>query len=192
MIRINLLPARVSKKKQAGTQQLALLALLVAAGLIGNYLWAASRASELKARQAQVARTQADIAQLDRIIGEVKDIKDQQAQLREKLQVLDRLKAGRTGPVKMLDQLAQLTPKRLWLARLEQKGDALTFAGTAGTIDDVSEFMSALQGSRFFREVELKRTAAKAEKQFRLVDFTLTAKVVYPDAPVVAGAPATR
>jgi hypothetical protein len=38
MIRINLLPARVSKKKQAGKQQLVLFALVLVAGLVANYV----------------------------------------------------------------------------------------------------------------------------------------------------------
>ncbi|ACL64033.1 Fimbrial assembly family protein [Anaeromyxobacter dehalogenans 2CP-1] len=159
MIRINLLPARVSKKKQAGTQQLVLLAVVVIGGLVGNYLWAASRGSDLATREAQ---------------------------LREKLEVLDRLKAGRTGPVKMLDQLAQLTPKRLWLTKLEQKGDALAFTGVAASIDEVSELMTALKGSTYFKDVELKKTSAKTDKAFRLVEFALSANVVYPGAPVIA------
>ena len=85
MIRINLLPVRVSKKKAAGKQQLVLLAVLVLGGYVGNFLWAQARAAELKTRQQKVAKTREEIAQLDRIIGEVKNIKEQQAALREKL-----------------------------------------------------------------------------------------------------------
>ncbi len=73
MVRINLLPVRVSKKKEAGKQQLVIFAVLLLAGLAGNYLWQASRAADLKARQAKLARTKEDIAQLERIIGEVRN-----------------------------------------------------------------------------------------------------------------------
>ena len=190
MVRINLLPARVSKKKVAGKQQLVLFGLLLALGLVSNYLWASSRASALASREAAVARTKSEIAQLDRIIGEVKDIKAQQAQLREKLDVLARLKAGRVGPVRMLDELATLTPKRLWLSKLEEKGGALTLNGSAATIDDVSEFMSALKTSSQFYGVELRKTSAKDEKSKHLVDFTLTANAAYA-RPAPKPAPAT-
>ena len=43
MIRINLLPARVSRKKQAGRQQLALLALLLVAVGVANVAWSQAR-----------------------------------------------------------------------------------------------------------------------------------------------------
>jgi len=185
MVRINLLPVRVSKKKEKGKQELSLFVVVILAGLAGNYLWNTARANELTARERKLAATRNEIAQLDRIIGEVRDIKEQQAQLREKLAVLAQLKAGRSGPVKVLDELATLIPKRLWLHRLEAKGESIYFTGAATSIDDVSEFMIALKGSRHFRDVELGKTVAKEEKEkgLRLVEFTLGTKVVYDDAP---------
>ena len=193
MIRINLLPVRVSKRKAAGKQQLVLFAILMLGGYVGNYVWASSRAAELKTREAKVRSTKDEIAQLDRIIGEVKNIKDQQSQLREKLDILGQLKANRSGPVKVLDALATLTPKRLWLTKLEEKAGTLTFTGGAATIDDVSEFMTALKGNPHFSAVELTKTAAVAPAQGRpveSVDFTLTAKVNYAPGTVVAAAAA--
>ncbi|HET8539361.1 MAG TPA: PilN domain-containing protein [Anaeromyxobacter sp.] len=192
MIRINLLPVRVSKKKTAGKQQLLLFALLVVLGLVGNFIWASSRASELAAREAKVKSLKDEIAQLDRIIGEVKDIKDQQAQLREKLDILQQLKANRSGPVRVLDALASLTPKRLWLTKMEERAGVVAYSGSASTIDDVSEFMSALKQNPHFGNVELQRTTAKTEKGMDYVDFTLTASLFYGPRPASAppGAPA--
>ncbi len=179
MIHINLLPVRVSKKKAAGKQQLVLFAALVVGGFVGNFLWSQTRAADLKVRQAKVAKTREEIAQLDRIIGEVKDIKDQQAALREKLDILTQLKAGRTGPVQVMDALATLTPKRLWITKVEEKGGAATITGQAVTIDDVSTFMSALKGNPHFGTVELAKTAANTGGKLEIVDFTLSAAILY-------------
>jgi type IV pilus assembly protein PilN len=181
MVRINLLPVKVSRKKEAGKQQLVLMAVVVAAGLIANFAWAHQRAGVLKDLKAQVERKKAEIAQLEKIIGEVKNIRTQQDQLKQKLEILDKLKAGRTGPVRMLDELATMTPKRLWFRKLEEKGGTtITFEGSAATIDDVSAFMGALKTSKHFAKVELKKTTAKADKGgLRLVDFTVVASVTY-------------
>jgi type IV pilus assembly protein PilN len=186
MIRINLLPARVSKKKQAGKQQLVLFALVLVAGLVANYVWASSRAGDLETRQKRLARTKADIAQLDKIIGEVKSLREEQKALKEKLDVLAKLKQGRTGPVRMLDELATITPKRLWLKKMDDKAGKVTFDGTAATIDDVSAFMSALKTSRYFGDVELKKTSAKTDGKFRVVDFTINATSRYSPAAATA------
>lgn len=188
MIRINLLPVRVSKKKAAGKQQLLVLAAVVLAAFLGNLAWASSRASDLAAREAKVKATREEIAQLDRIIGEVKNIKDQQAALREKLDILAQLKANRSGPVRVLDALATLTPKRLWLTKVEEKGGRLTFAGSAATIDDVSEFMTALKGDPHFTTVELGKTTASSDKKYEYVDFTLSANVLYGGKPPATAA----
>lgn len=193
MIRINLLPVRVSKKKAAGKQQLLLFALLILAGFVGNFVWSSTRSADLKARQAKVRSTKEEIAQLDRIIGEVKNIKEQQASLREKLAILDELKAGRTGPVRVMDALATLTPKRLWISSLDEKGGSATLTGQAATIDDVSAFMSALKGNPHFAQVELSKTSeaqATGARKIDLVDFTLTAQIVYAPKKAAPGTPA--
>ncbi len=186
MIRINLLPVRVSKKKTVGKQQLLLFALLVVLGYSGNFLWAGSRASELQAREAKVKSLRDEIAQLDRIIGEVKNIKDQQAALREKLDILAQLKANRSGPVRVLDALASLTPKRLWLTKMEEKANVVSYAGAASTIDDVSEFMTALKQNPYFGGVELQKTTSKTERGMEIVEFTLTASLNYAPKPPAA------
>ena len=175
MVRINLLPVRVSKKKEAGKQQLLLFALLLVVGILANGWYHQRRATELEALRRRLAKTQADIAQLDKIIGEVKTIRQQQQQLQEKLDVLDKLKQGRTGPVRMLDELTAITPKRLWLKRMEEKSGKVTFLGGATSVEDVSVFMGALKNSKYFADVELKRTDSKTEGPFRTVEFTITA-----------------
>jgi len=196
MVRINLLPVRVSKKKEAGRQQLVIFAVILLAGLVGNYLWQASRASDLKARMAKLARTREDIAQLERIIGEVRDIKSQQQALQQKLDVLERLKAGRSGPVRVLDEIATVTPRQLWLNKISEKDGAVTFAGSALSIDDVSAFMSALKASKHFSQIELKKTASVAppagagQGADRLVNFEINATVHYTAGAPAAGATA--
>ena len=188
MIRINLLPVRVSRKKEAGKQQVVLFAVLLVGIFLGNFLWSRSRSEELASREQKLRRTKDEIAQLERIIGEVKNIKAQQAELKDKLAVLDKLRAGRQGPVRMLDEIATILPKKLWLRKMEEKAGAVVFDGSASTIEEVSAFMSALRRSAYFSQVELKKTAAKADKQFKLVEFTVTAQANY--TPALSAAPA--
>lgn len=194
MIRINLLPVRISKKKVAGKQQIILLAAIVVAGYVGNLIWASARASDLETRQVKIRKLQQEIAQLDRIIGEVRNIKEQQAALREKLRILDELKANRSGPVRVLDALGTVTPKRLWFTKMEEKTGTITFHGGAATIDDVSEFMSALKEDPHFTTIELQKTTAATtqNKVLEYVEFVLNAKVTYSPKPPAPGAPAAK
>jgi len=192
MIRINLLPVRVSKKKAAGRQQILLLGLLVVLAIIANWVWASSRANDLASRESKLRRTRDEIAQLDRIIGEVKDIKAQQAALKEKLDTLEKLKAGRSGPVKLLDKLAQIIPPRMEIRKMDEKNGTIVFDGSGATIDDVSAFMTALKQTTYFSRVELKRTTAVTRSGMRIVDFTVNAQANYTPGTGAPAAPAKR
>jgi type IV pilus assembly protein PilN len=196
MIRINLLPARVSRRKLAARQQDLLMVLALVLAIVGNAVWSEGRAAALGARERKLRTTRESIAKLEQIVGEVDSIKAQQAAIKDKLAVLDKLKAGRQGPVRVLDDLATLVPKKLWLKKFEEKGGAGTLEGTAVTIDDVSELLAALKRSQHFANAELKKTVARSDKKHKLVDFTITATVNYtpaaPAAPAVAAAPPKR
>jgi type IV pilus assembly protein PilN len=93
----------------------------------------------------------------------------------------------------MLDELATITPRQLWLTKLDEHGGSVTFGGGATSIDDVSAFMTALKTSKYFSHVELKRTGAveaQGAAAVRQVDFEITATANYAGPePAAAGAP---
>ncbi len=144
MIRINLLPVRHAKKQAMGRNQLVLAGVAVVVGILANAYWYFDRRGENEKLKVQVASVQKEIADLDRIIGEVKNITSEKQQLEDKIKVLDTLKKGRTGPVKMLDAMASAIPKNVWLKQLAETNGAMNLDGSAISNDDVAEFMKAL------------------------------------------------
>src|SRR6516164_8364546 len=106
MIKINLLPVRAAKKREFGKQQLVLFALILVLAGILNFFWYSRVEGELTGLDRQIATTKTEIAQLEKTIGEVKSIKEDKKALEDKLKILDTLKKGRTGPVKVMDELA--------------------------------------------------------------------------------------
>lgn len=144
MIRINLLPVRAVKKAEAGRKQLMIFAVLVLAAVVGNYFWVADRNEAREKLEAQVTSLQKEIADLDRIIGEVKNITKEKQQLEDKLGVLDTLKRGRTGPVKMLDAMTVAIPKNVWLRAMNEANGAMALEGSAVSNEDIAEYMKAL------------------------------------------------
>ena len=89
----------------------------------------------------------------------------------------------------MLDDLATLIPKRVWLKKLSETNGQLSFEGSAGTIEDVSTFMTALKGSSHFKGVELKQTGKSGNQGVRSVDFTIDCSVNYGGAAPAASEP---
>ncbi|AKU90319.1 PilN domain-containing protein [Vulgatibacter incomptus] len=180
MIRINLLPTRQAKKKDLGNKQLVLLGLLVVGALMGNWFWYSGVESTLAQKNAQVAKLKQDIAQLDKIIGEVNTIKEQKKALEEKLAVLDKLRKGRTGPVKMLDALSTLMPEKVWISAIEEKGGAMVIRGGAVTNEDLADLMRELKKNPFFSEPSLKKSQQVGDRQLgTYVQFELSCSINY-------------
>lgn len=144
MIRINLLPVRAAKKKEMGKQILVLFAIVLIAGFVGNYMWYSGRKAEYDQNAAGIGQVKTKIAELDKVIGEVSKINDRKAEVEKKLKVLDDLRKGRAGPVKMLDALATATPKKLWLKQFTEERGTVKITGSAISHDEVAEFMSSL------------------------------------------------
>ena len=163
MIKINLLPVRAAKKREFGRQQLMLFALLLILGGIGNYFWYSAVEGQKDQLDQQIGRTRTEIAQLEKTIGEVKSIKEDKKALEDKLKILDSLKKGRTGPVKVMDELATIIPPKVWLIDYQETGGGVSMKGQAFSYEDLSTFSKKLKASKHFRDIVIKRATQKAD-----------------------------
>src|SRR6059058_3767945 len=150
MIRINLLPVRAAKKREFGRQQLVLFALIIVIGAIGNWFWYSRVDNELTALDQNISRTRSEIAQLEKTIGEVKSITQDKKALEDKLKILDALKKGRTGPVKVMDELATIIPNKAWITDYSEQNGSVVMRGFAVTYEDLSAFAQRLKTSKYF------------------------------------------
>jgi type IV pilus assembly protein PilN len=156
MILINLLPVRAAKKREFGRQQLVLFVLLLVLAGIGNFFVYNRFESELRSLDKQIITTRAEIAQLEKTIGEVKSIKEDKKALEDKLKILDTLKKGRTGPVKVLDELATIIPQKVWIIDFVEQNGAVSMNGGAASYEDLSTFSKKLKGSTHFTDINIK------------------------------------
>jgi type IV pilus assembly protein PilN len=176
MIRINLLPVRAAKKREFGRQQLLLFVLLLVLAGIGNWFWYSRVESELTALDQQIARTKTEIAQLEKTIGEVKSIKEDKKALEDKLKILDTLKKGRTGPVKVMDELATLIPQKVWLTEYTEANSGVTMTGQAASYEDLSAFSKKLKASVHFTNITIKGARQRGDG---IVEWTITCNASY-------------
>ena len=179
MIRINLLPVRAAKKRELGRIQIAIgVMVLLATGGV-NYFWQQSEEKKLADVRRQVDRTKAEIRQLEEIIGQVKDIEERKKHVGEKLAVLDELRAGKTGPVMMMDSLAMLIPTEVWISRFTESGLSLSLDGEALGHEDLAAFISALNESPYFKDVRLRQANTQRSGDRPVVRFSIEGQVVY-------------
>jgi type IV pilus assembly protein PilN len=146
MIRINLLPVRKKVQQEAGRQILAFFVVVLVAAGIGNYMWYSNRDDVVLGLQSQISATNARIADLDKTIGEVKNINTRKAEVEKQLAVLDELRRGRSGPVRMMDALASSLPKKAWINSFNEERGNVKLIGSAISHDDVAELMRNLNG----------------------------------------------
>ena len=199
MIRINLLPTKKQRGVSTSGRGVVFLAIaVIAVEIVGIGVLHASRTSrkdelvrgndEVRSR---IARIKTEISDHDAIRTEIDHI-----QARD--QVIERLKAARTGPVLALMELAGILspgqgprvprelleqmrrdnpltapnerwdPRRLWLTDLRETDRRVELKGQARGHDDVAEFLRRLNVSPYFDEVRLLRTLAAQNTELRM------------------------
>ncbi len=144
MIRINLLPVRQVQKREQGRQFIVLMVGVLIIAAAANAYWYVWLDGKRETAQRRLDDTNARIAQLEKVIGEVNNLQKRKKEVEDKLAVLDKLRKQRGGPVKVLDALATAIPKKVWLKSFDEKGGAAVMVGEAESFDDVSEFMRSL------------------------------------------------
>ena len=198
MIRINLLPVKAAKKREAGQRQLLLLVLGIF-GVIGVilavHLYKTAEVDRLRQRNRELSGR---LAKLKAEIGDYDVIKAQFDELTRQKQTIDRLKSGRTGPVGVMRELSDIIskgrgprlnvaeyevllkkdpnagynptwdPRRLWLTKYSEVDRNVKMEGLARDGEDIAEFMRRLGVSDYFYDVKPLPATETVEKDTKI------------------------
>ncbi|MBN1772176.1 MAG: PilN domain-containing protein [Deltaproteobacteria bacterium] len=184
MIRINLLQVRAARERErssAATQLLLFLALVVAE--VGVLVFLTLRLSDQVATKNE--EVQSVRATLNTKRSQIADFEAKKAELQQisgKKQVIEGLRAARTGPKHVLAEVMRMLSKgrgpaldeatqalvrqqpeqnyhrewdyrRLWLRSFAESDRQVTIAGSALDVQDIGEFQRRLNLSQYFDEV---------------------------------------
>lgn len=144
LIRINLLPVRQVLKQQQGRRELAAYALLFVLVCLANALVYYQLENQVKNRTAVVARLNEEINEVKKTLGKAEDLKRRKREIEKKLETYEELRKGRSGPVRMLDALAKVWPKKVVLREFLEDNNKVRMTGQAATQGDVAEMIRAL------------------------------------------------
>ena len=103
-----------------------------------------------------------------------------QEELREKLDILDKLSAGKTGPVRLLDELSQSIPEKMWIVNFSETGGSVAISGISLTEETVAQFMRQLESSDYYQNVELKVVEQTRNKDSVLHKFDIACRTQMP------------
>jgi len=181
MIEVNLLPVREARRAADLRQQLMqlLLVLLIVMGGIG--FMHSEMSERILLSQSRVAQMQRDIDQFKPQLEQVAAFRKKKAQLEKKIGVIDELDRARSGPVRVMSELAARTPKRLWLITVSTKGGKIHLAGESMDNELVAVFLRGLGDSKYFTDVDLDGTKLEGGSgDMRVVSFEINASLANP------------
>lgn len=177
MIKINLLPVRAAKKKETTRQQISILVITIIGTIaICGCLYSLLFSKILTAKD-DAAKKEQEIVQLKTKIGEIDNIKKLQAEVKKKLDVLDRLRKEKNGPLKRLALLTDSVPEKLWLTKYSESSGAVSLSGLAFSEDEIAAFMKSLQSISDFSNIELQVSEQTEVAKTKVKKFDVTFKL---------------
>ena len=200
MIRINLLavdrgPINKKTRRTAVTaaQRVTIGAALILLGtVVGVGWWFWSLRATGNKLDDDIAQAEKEANQLRSVLAQVQKFETRKAQLQQRVTLIEQLRRGQTAPVHILDEVSKAVPDRLWLISMLQRGADFTIDGRTTTLTGLSDFVSNLEASPWFKKpVEILDSAVDQGPNGDLVRFSIRATMQNPEAPPPA-APAGR
>lgn len=198
MIRINLLAVERKPEKKGwdmAGQKAAILGTAILAAALLLIVWRVFSLRQDAARLDEDLRAaQAEQQRLRSVLEQVKDFESRRQQLQQRVALIEQLRQGQTGPVRMLDEVSRAMPDRLWLTAMAQDATGVKIDGRTTSLTSLSDFVGNLEGSGFFaRPVEILESqvegAGGAEDVVRFAvkaQYQSAAPAAPPAAPAAA------
>jgi len=190
MIEINLLPVREARRKADMQQQLLLLGLALGASLAVCVMAEFAMLAANSRAQTRVSQLNSRISGFQTQLAQVEDFKKKASEIERKLGVIRKLDLSRSGPVRLLDELASRSPEKLWITKLRTEGARIQLEGMSLDTELIAEFLNKLNDSQYIKDVELKKTELADASGLKLNSFQVTAVLTSPEAE--ASPPATQ
>lgn len=135
--------------------------------------------SEISDLSQQQDTLKTELAKLEEVTKEVRELEAKKKELNNKLAVIARLKLSKRGPVRVLDDLNLSLPEKSWLVEVKEVGGIFKISGLALDNQTIASFMKGLESSDYFHTVDLVETRQTEKKQVKMKYFIIQAKVNY-------------
>lgn len=185
MIKINLLPVRAAKKKETTRQQISILIITVVGTLAISACLYSMVISKISNTKDDIAKTDQEIQQLKAKIGQIDNIKKLQADVKKKLDILNRLRKEKNGPANRLAMLSDAVPDKLWLTKYNESAGVISISGASFSEDVIALFLKNLQAIPDYSNVELQVSEQTeiAKTKAKRFDITLKLATFVPSEP---------
>jgi type IV pilus assembly protein PilN len=186
MIRINLLPRdeRQVRRKIVLPNLGAMVpvfALVAVAGLLVAF--SIIQTMQVARLKADIAHAREEAEKLRPQIQTIQELTQKREELTRRLNVIASLDKNRLWRVKLVDELSRCVPDHLWLSNYEEIGpDQVKIEGVTFSNLLVADFMSRLEASPLYGDIDLVVAEKGQIDQRNVVKFTITAKMTFQPA----------
>jgi len=184
MIKINLLPYREIIRKENIITHAIISGITLSMVIVIIICVEFIMVGKINAVKSEIAMVEKEIASNKVSIDEINKLKEEKEIYRKQFQIIENLKKGKEGPVRILDELASTIPEKIWLLSLKQSGNNLELVGVAVDNKLISKFMFNLKASSYFKKVDLIASEMKVHStgktKEKLNRFTLTCLITSP------------
>ncbi len=185
MIRINLLPRKVSRKKMTAMRHLALGGGLIAIVLLAMaYGWIVmgNKVSHLR---KEISRIDGEIKKLANVDMEKETHQKNLAELKRRRDAIAEVDKERVVFLHVMDEMTLIlddSKLHVWLNQINYDRGKLQVTGVAFTNENISEFLKRLDQSPYLRNANLILSQKSKEKGAvrDMYSFSLTAEVETP------------
>lgn len=190
MIRINLLkpeakevrepekpgiPKVARERKRASIGTIIFLLLLVS--LAGYYFY---QHWQIQKEKQLIAQAQQEKNQLQYVVAKLEEVKLQKANLEMKINLIRQLKANQDIAVRIMDEINRRIPDYVWLKDASFDGQTLKIKGEAISNNLIADFITNLQRSETFGQVNLIVSTQKTQGGVVYLEFDMTVPVKKP------------
>jgi type IV pilus assembly protein PilN len=192
MIRINLLkeePRAPAVREEAVKERkpfpmTSLLGLFVVVAIAIGFL----QFNALKKERNLLNSVEEEKNKLKDVVSKLETVKEQQALIVRKIDLINQLKSQQGIAVNIMDELSKHIPYWVWLTEVTYSKQSLQIRGRAIDNNLISDYIYNLETSPYFSDVNLQSSTRRESKGNEFYDFSMTAALVSP----MAAAPSTK
>ncbi len=175
MIKVNLLPVRQWRRKEAVRRQISvffltlllLLSVLLAVGITVQ--------GKLVSKRDEIAALEKQKRQLAFVNKKIAKVNKKRKEIENKFSSIEKLQQGRSFTVRAFDEVVTAMPiDRVWLTKMNLSGTKMSLSGVALDNHTVALFMRRLEHSPMVASVTLSMTRKKKIMGKELMEFGLS------------------
>jgi Tfp pilus assembly protein PilN len=176
MIKINLLPKKVHKKREVNTELLLMVGALCCSIGISGGLYVKNE-SDIKQLTRDIVAVRTQLNSMKTVYAEFSALEKEKKEMATKVSAVDRIKEGRAVATRLLYDLSSLTKDSLWLKKLQKNEAKLTLEGRSVDNESICEFVERLSKLQYLSNVELRSVEDVTEAGFPVKKFNIDGNV---------------